>query len=330
MGEVSKIAWTDGTMNFWWGCTKWSPGCDLCYAATFDKRLGGDHWGKDKPRRTFGDKHWNDPLRWNRKAEKAGVRMRVFCMSMADWADAEVPTEWRDRMWSVIRQCPWIDWLMLTKRAENILGMLPSDWGRGWPNVWMGITVEDQKRTARIEHLLRVPAVVRWLSVEPQIGDVDLRCIPANYPGAMGDMLDALSGCEFYDQDEPSGTEPGNPAARLGRIHWVVTGGESGHSAREFDLDWARKTKAQCEASGTAWFMKQTGSNCAQRIFYQVTGKGDDPAEWPEDLRVRQFPVIYNGAVVDSRSVVAKAARGEITTRDGSAPGDDPMGSPVF
>lgn len=84
MGKSTGIAWCDGTFNPWWGCVKVSPACTNCYAATFDRRIGGDHWGPGSERRTFGDKHWNEPLKWNAAAEQAGTRKRVFCASMAD------------------------------------------------------------------------------------------------------------------------------------------------------------------------------------------------------------------------------------------------------
>lgn len=145
MGENSKIEWTHHTFNTWWGCVKVSPACDNCYAESLSKRFG-DHWGPKAEYRTFSDKHWNEPLRWNRAAEKAGERHRVFCASMADVFDNRAPEGARERLWALIRQTPHLDWLLLTKRPQNIAEMLPEDWGDGYPNVWLGVTVENQRK----------------------------------------------------------------------------------------------------------------------------------------------------------------------------------------
>src|SRR5271167_714272 len=118
MGEKTAISWTDHTFNPWWGCTRVSPGCVNCYAETFDKRVFGAegvHWGPGKPRRTFGDKHWNEPLRWNKKAREAGVYRKVFCASMADIFDVEAPTGERERLWDLIRSTDCLIWQLLTK-----------------------------------------------------------------------------------------------------------------------------------------------------------------------------------------------------------------------
>lgn len=94
------------TFNPVWGCTKVSPGCDKCYAESFDKRVGGHHWGKGMPRRTFGDAHWGEPLKWNRDAQKSGVKSKVFCGSMCDVMDDEWPDGVRERLWDLIDQTP--------------------------------------------------------------------------------------------------------------------------------------------------------------------------------------------------------------------------------
>lgn len=170
MGESTKIQWTDRTFNPWWGCTKVSPGCDHCYAESLDKRLGGSHWGQGSPRREFGDKHWGEPLKWDREAGEAGVRSRVFCASMADVFDAEVPQAWRDRLWALIHETPALDWQILTKRPNliNKLGI-----GGTWPaNVWLGTSIESHEQIWRIDELRKVDAAVRFLSLEPLIGPV--------------------------------------------------------------------------------------------------------------------------------------------------------------
>lgn len=269
MGLNSGIAWTNHTFNPWWGCTKVSPGCDHCYAETFDKRLGGAHWGKDAPRRTFGDKHWNEPLRWNAAAQKAGTPALVFCASMADWCDVDAPPGAVERLHGLWRATPWLRWQMLTKRPARIAANLPADWGQGYPNVWLGVTVEDQLRAdSRIPALLGVPAAVHFLSAEPLLGPVEV----ARYFALGGDMF-------------PS------------HVDWVIVGGESGHGARPFHVEWARSIKAQCERAGVAFFMKQLGADPREAYGRIVDApmpvkdaKGGDMAEWPEDLRVQQFP----------------------------------------
>jgi len=168
MAEHSAITWTDATFNPWWGCFKISPGCKHCYADAFDHRLGGSHWGKDAPRRFFGDAHWNEPVKWNAKAAREGVRRRVFCSSMADvFEDRRDLDEHRDRLWKLIDATQNLDWLLLTKRPENF-GMLPT----APVNVWRGVTVEDADHLWRVDHLRATGAAVRFISYEPALGPI--------------------------------------------------------------------------------------------------------------------------------------------------------------
>lgn len=250
MGANSGIAWTDHTFNPWWGCVRVSPGCDHCYAEAWDKRTGGAHWGARAEYRQFTDKHWNGPRRWDKAAGLAGKRARVFCASMADVFDNRGPVEARARLWALIAETPNLDWLLLTKRPQNVAAMLPPGWGEGWGNVWLGTTCENQvEAERRIPHLRQVPAAVRFLSCEPLIGPVD--------PDTTG-------------------------------IHWIIAGGESGGGARPYQPEWARSLLAASRARGVAFFHKQTGS--VRAGWPGVTGKGDNPAEWPADLRVQEFP----------------------------------------
>lgn len=265
MAEFSKIAWCDGTMNPWIGCSRVSPGCESCYAeAMMDHRYHKVEWGPGKPRSRT--KTWNDPVKWNRQAEKAGVRKKVFCASLADFLDEEVPHQWREDLFALIESCKWIDWLMLTKRIENANMMLPPQWLLDpLPNVWLGVTVENQKYwDIRIPQLLALPAAVRWVSYEPALGPINI----------------------------------GMP---LIGIHWIIIGGESDQTtpARQFDLSWAESMISQCKANGIAPFVKQVGSNawvdcghvgCEQ--FKTKDKAGTDPAEWPESIRVREFPIV--------------------------------------
>ena len=141
----SPINWTHHTFNCWQGCTRVSPECDNCYAVRFAARQGVK-WGKGAPRRVMSDNYWREPLAWDRAAARAGERHRVFCASEADWADAEAPAGQLKRLWGLIRATPNLDWLLLTKRAGRIERSLPSDWGEGYANVWLGVSCGNRKR----------------------------------------------------------------------------------------------------------------------------------------------------------------------------------------
>jgi protein gp37 len=174
MGEHSKIEWTDDTFNPWIGCTKVSPGCDHCYAERdWDHRFHKVKWGPhgERIRTTFD--YWKGPLTWNRKAKAAGVRHRVFCASLADVFDNQVPEQWRSDLFDLIKATPELDWLLLTKRPQNIAKMFPAQW---WPNVWIGTTCEDQKhydqRWPLLNAVRNVP--VRFISYAPAIGPLYL------------------------------------------------------------------------------------------------------------------------------------------------------------
>lgn len=227
MAENSKIEWTDHTFNPWVGCTKVSPACDHCYAEGWAKRTGHPELWAGERRRTSAA-NWQGPRKWNRAAEGAIAqrRPRVFCASLADVFDNQIPERWRDDLWHLIDQTPHLDWLLLTKRPQNIAKMLPTPaigapaWGDGWPNVWLGTTVESQEEAdRRIPHLQAVPAAVRFLSCEPLLEPVHLR-------------------------------------DRRG-IDWVICGGESGGGARTMAPAWAASLRDQCGVAGIAFFMKQ-------------------------------------------------------------------------
>lgn len=235
MGKDSGIEWTHHTFNPHWGCVRVSPGCENCYAETFSHRLGFTAWGVKGERREFGDSHWNEPLKWNAVAEKAGERHRVFCASMADvFEDHPIAARSRDRLWPLIAATPSLDWLLLTKRPENMIRFHPHPWA---PNEWAGCTVEDQQRAnERIPRLLSVPSFVRFLSVEPMLGAVELTRL---HDDEMGAHWNALG---------------------MG-IHWVICGGESGNGSRPMSAMWARSLRDQCVAAGVAFHFKQWGQH---------------------------------------------------------------------
>ena len=280
MGENSAIEWCDHTFNPWIGCQAVSPACEHCYAeAWVNGRLRADF---SQRRRTVAD-NWRKPLRWNRMAEAAGVRARVFCASLADVFDNQVPEEWRTDLWDLIQHTEHLDWLLLTKRPQNIAKMIPqpaTGWanpGWPWPNVWLGTTVENQTEAdRRIPHLLRVPAAKRFLSCEPLLGPLRLHwCgLPANCSG----VLDALRGESWIEEWwDNEGKDRRRKVVRTwpGKIDWVIAGGESGPGARPSHPDWHRSLRDQCVEAGVPFFFKQWGE-------WRPISEG--PAEWYADL----------------------------------------------
>lgn len=223
MAKNSRIEWTTHTFNPWWGCVKVSPACKHCYAESWAKRVGSNVWGINADRRFFGDKHWAEPLKWNAAAATSGVRVRVFCASMADvFEDRRDLDVHRARLWKLIEATPHLDWLLLTKRPEIVTRLAP--WGDDWPaNVWLGTTVETQEYAEeRLPHLVAIPAAVRFISAEPLLGPVDI-----------------------------------SPWAD--RLDWVITGGESGPKARPSSPSWFRDLLNTCMAHDVAFHFKQWG-----------------------------------------------------------------------
>lgn len=270
MGERTGIAWTDATFNPWIGCTKVSPGCDRCYAERESERHGWAKWGIGEPRHRTSEAYWREPLKWDRKTKAIGKRTRVFCASLADVFDNEVPNKWRADLWGVIAATPNLDWLLLTKRIGNVAKMLPDSWGLGgWLNIWLGISIVNQAEADRdIPKLLTTSAAVRFVSYEPALGPVDFARPPLPF------LNNTIEGERLID--------------------WVIVGGESGPGARPFNLAWARSVIAQCKAAGVACFVKQLGTaprtyNMAEPLALR-DHKGGDWSEWPDDLQVREFP----------------------------------------
>jgi protein gp37 len=221
MADKTAIAWTDHTWNPWMGCHKVSAGCKNCYAETLTKnRMGIDVWGLNGRRQRTGKAIWARPFTWDLEARAEGRPHRVFCASLADvFEDEPGPNEWRSDVFDVIRQCKWLDFQLLTKRPENLARMLPDDWGGGWPNVWLGTSIEDNSVAYRSDALTAVPAWVHFVSYEPAIGPLDL--------------LD------------------------LGGIEWMIVGGESGPGHRKMDLEWARDMQRRCKEMDVPFFFKQ-------------------------------------------------------------------------
>jgi protein gp37 len=261
MAENSKIEWTDHTFNPWWGCVECSEACAHCYAKAFAKRVGWDVWGPDKERRFFTEDHWNEPLKWDEAARLSGKQRRVFSGSMCDifedykGPDREKLKFERWRLWDLITVTPHLDWLLLTKRPENMDAFTPESWCLGWPaNVVAMTTVENQEQAnIRIPHLLSVPANRRGLSCEPLLGAIDLTRIllkksDAPERGKPDVTFNALAGWNG-----------GAKRPDRSRIHWVIAGGESGPKARPMHPAWARSLRDQCVAAGVAFHFKQWG-----------------------------------------------------------------------
>ena len=269
MSQNSKIEWTDHTFNPWTGCTKVSPGCDGCYAEAWSKRAGPKvgKWGPGMPRVRTTPANWSLPLRWNAQADafmaQHGRRQRVFCASLADVFDNEVPELWRWNLFRLIHATPNLDWLLLTKRIGNAADMLEEAaaaalcdfegrhrWSAvPWSHVWIGATVVNQLEADRdIPKLLATPAARRFLSMEPLLGPVDLTAVRLTVSaGYFGDCLE----WHHRPHSERYTRWPG--------IDWVIVGGESGPRARPMHPDWARRLRDQCQAAGVPFLFKQWG-----------------------------------------------------------------------
>lgn len=247
MGTDSKIEWCDHTFNPWIGCAKVSEGCQHCYAEAYAKRYGKAEWGPGAMRVRTSAANWQKPLAWNRQALAGGRRYRVFCASLADvFEDHHDVNGWRVSLLELIEATRALDWLLLTKRPERVQPLIEQAAGRSAgsffdlnPHVWIGASVENQEQAEkRIPHLVEVPAPVRFLSMEPLLGPVDL-------------------------------------APWLGGLAWVIVGGESGPHARPMHPDWVRALRDQCAAAGVSFFFKQWGEwSPTNEVWNYPTGVG--------------------------------------------------------
>ncbi|MEO1399656.1 MAG: DUF5131 family protein [Cyanobacteria bacterium J06635_1] len=291
MAENSKIQWTDHTFNPWIGCTKVSLGCLHCYAEEMmDKRYHRVQWGDNGTRSRTSPENWKKPLQWNRRAEKEGRRHRVFCASLADvFEDNEQVYNWRLDLWeTLIQQTPNLDWLLLTKRVDIAAKFLPYR-SRRPSNVWLGASVCNQEEADRIiPQLLDLRRYVAgvFLSCEPLLEKVEFQ------RSANGRFYDYLINQWFPCGRGAGGAVAGGRISTCdGGVDWVICGGESGGKARECDLTWLYWIVSQCQRARVPVFVKQLGSKpVVLDEPYSATGKGGDPAKWPENLRVRQFP----------------------------------------
>lgn len=332
MGKNTKVEWATHTFNPWRGCTKVSAGCTNCYADAFSSRnpkvLGV--WGPNGTRVVAAEAAWKEPLKWNREAKAAGERHRAFCASLADvfedWQGPMVDSQgeelsWdginpvmmqdvRRRLFELIDSTPNLDWLLVTKRPENIARMMPENFEYDHAascelaasvetpvvrhNVWLGTSVENQQAAdERIPHLLKAPARVRFLSCEPLLGPV-----------------------EFSNVTKRSDAVQQLGKKSLDGIHWVIVGGESGPHARPMHPKWARSLRDQCKAVGVAFHFKQWGeyfptdagdgcwASVGDKLAHTIdeVGRLDAPTGGGQLTQLRRIGKDKAGRVLDGRT----------------------------
>lgn len=260
MNNIEKIkkdaSWNDVSVNFWTGCKKVSTGCKFCYMfRMFD--------GKTNPNivRRTSSFTFEKALFWKK-------RKRIFTCSISDFFIEEAD-EWRKDAWDIIKRCPQHEWQILTKRPERIMNCLPTDWGNGYTNVWLGVSIASENRIEkeRLKYIAdvkkRFPGVKIWISAEPLISD-----------------LDFTSNEELRDY--------------FSLIDWMVIGGESGyiagkHRCRPCKMEWIENIIWQCREFDIPVFVRQVGSVLARENKYK-SWHGEDINEFPEILKVREFP----------------------------------------
>jgi protein gp37 len=291
MSNHTAIEWTDATWNPTTGCTKISPGCAHCYIErTPAFRIPGNRFVHGKTDIAIFHDRLDQPLHWRKPR-------RVFVNSLSDLFHDDISDAFIGQVFDVMAQAVRHTFQLLTKRPERMRALVPTFAARhtardgsGWPlpNVWLGVSVENQHfANERIPLLLKTPAVVRFISAEPLLEHVDLdngetswlTCTPHNQRREGGDC------CMTHLED-------GDRHFR--GIDWVIVGGESGPKSRPFNIEWARSLIAECQRAGVPCFVKQLGANRIMKASDLVgrapIGKADEPAAWPEDLRVREWP----------------------------------------
>jgi len=349
MGKNSAIEWCDNTFNPWIGCSKVAPGCTHCYAEAFAKRYDKAAWGPKGTRVRTSAAYWREPLKWNKRAAAEGTRPRVFCASLADvfedWDGPmlnsgvrynPVPVKFGEQtvgyramrmddvrmdLFALIDATPNLDWLLLTKRPENIHRMWPSRLlceaphpaggqitTRSRPNVWLLTSVATQQDANRnIPELLKCRDLVPVLgiSAEPLVGPIDLRS-----------DLPPLPADDEHEQCTCCGRRYEIGHRCHGHIDWIIVGGESGPNARPCNIEWIRSLVVQGMDARVPVFVKQLGAKPYRcighdraaaagpgdapdcygdagfgcQVYAFDSRKGHDPQEWPSDLRVREYP----------------------------------------
>lgn len=240
MAKNSNIEWTNHSYNPWRGCLKISPGCKQCYMYREQERYGRNPRVVTRSKTTF-----YDPFKWKEPA-------LVFTCSWSDFFIQEAD-DWRHEVWNIIKQTPHLTYQILTKRPENIVDRLPADWGDGWPNVWLGVSVENQDYIWRVDELDNIPAIVHFVSYEPALGPLNIE-----------------------------------PELYFGKVDWLISGGESGNNPRPANLNWFRQIRDACQRFNIPFFHKQHGGN--RKINGSWGGRLLDGQEWSEFPKAHQYP----------------------------------------
>lgn len=259
MADNTKIEWADATVNFWQGCLKVSPGCKYCYMYRDFARYGKNPMQVVKSK----EDSFKKALKWSEPK-------MIFTNSWSDFFIKEAD-EWREEAWEIIRKTPQHTWLILTKRPERILKCLPSDWGKGYDNVWIGVSVETNKTAkVRIPKLYEVPCKVRFLSIEPLLEEIDI----TPYIVIQDPQMKRI----YYP------------------IQWVIIGGESGNEQGDYKYrtcsqKWMQNIVQQCKNYNVSVFVKQLGTYLAKQYNLQDRhGANIEEPTFPAYLKIRELP----------------------------------------
>jgi protein gp37 len=250
MGDTTDISWADKTFNPWIGCTNISPACDHCYAESLAKRWSWVEWGPGKARKRTSEANWRKPLVWDRQAAANETRPRVFCASLADWADSEVSEDWREDLFHLIASTPHLEWLLLSKRHALVRGFLLR-YAKGLKNIRIGMTVENDDfaklRLSRL-HMIKQDGYPTFVSYEPALGPVD-----------WDRWLDRtrIEGC----------------------VDWLIAGGESGRGYRAPTVKWFQDARDACRKHGVPFHFKQWGGVATGAVL-----DGSEHFEFPASI----------------------------------------------
>ncbi len=272
MAEDSGISWTHHTLNFWLGCDKVDPGCAHCYIDRTLIRLGRKPWGEIQPTGT----RWADPWKWEQEAALTRKSRRVFTCSLSDFFHVKADP-WRRAAWETIKHTPHLTWLVLTKRPELIKARLPHDWGEGYPNVWLGVTVGWKGGLNKMDTLRRIPAAVRWVSAEPLLEDI---AADINLDGFHWLVCGGESGAgdEYLWEPAP---------------HWQTYKRDQGSGRRTMRPEWAVNLRDKVKAAGLPFMFKQVTAPKSGYGYNALDGK-----DWHE------FPAAPNGLTWAPRQAI--------------------------
>lgn len=274
MAETTGIGWTDATINFWHGCHKVSEGCKFCYMFRDKAR-----WKKDGNivKKTQPGTINSTLQKLKAKFDQTGQRIKVFTCSYSDFF-IEDADGWRKEAWDIIRDHPFIDWQILTKRIDRAEECLPEDWGEGWDHVWLGVSAENQARwDERVPLLGNIPAKIRFVSVEPLLGQINIWEEHVWQDNGESELSPTFKGWKAID--------------------WVIVGGESGNDQgpwkyRPCEREWILRIVNKCRVFNIPVFVKQLGTSIAKfEKFHDRAGA--NPEEWVgsyRDLKIQQFP----------------------------------------